>query len=213
MATKQTKATAAKTAAAKPAVKKPVPKAGIKQAGTKAAKAAPKGGKGAGGTPPKKAVKTAAKPQAKKAGGTKAAKSSKDIFIDSGLVKQTLMAEAFPSLIKRGILDGVEVFSGMLPGFENAMAEAMDDLDELTELLQEMLDTEVEELILTGKELPYLPDDEELIKKFPGHEVKLLDINVWAYPDDFADTGCGCGCDGHHVHDDGCDCGDPDCNC
>jgi len=151
---------------------------------------------------------------AKKAGGEKASQSkkagSKSSVNDNGLVRRTLMVAAFPSMIKRELKDGREVHTGFLPGFESVV-EDIEDIGEIMDELQERLDDEIEELIIAGSELPFLPDDDELLRAYPEYEVKLLDINVWAYPDDEAfyyDAGhCGCGCEGDY-HDDGCGCGD-----
>ena len=141
-----------------------------------------------------------------------------DIIENHDLVKKTLMACAFPALIRQVKKDKETFFEGFLPGFEFARVEDMEDEDELVEMLQDMLDDEVEELVVFGKSLPNLPEDEELLKKHAGYKIVYLDINVYASKDDDEFDGCThdcCSCGGHcgEEHDHHCDCGDEGCDC
>lgn len=139
-----------------------------------------------------------------------------DIIENHDLVKRTLMVSAFPALVKE-VKKGDGIFyKGFLPGFEFAEVDDIESEDELVETLQDMLDDEVEELIVFGKSLPSLPEDEELLKKNEGYKIVYLDINVYADKDDedFYDCSHDCSCCGGHCHDedDDCDC-DDDCCC
>lgn len=124
-----------------------------------------------------------------------------DIVHMPNLIKRTIMVAAYPALVKSETEDGIEKFLGFLPGFEFCSVEGISEIGECMQLLQDKLDDEVESLILKNEGLPFLPDDEELLKAYPGFEIKMLDINVWAFPDE----GCDCCGDGHeHSH---CGCG------
>ena len=147
-----------------------------------------------------------------------------DIIENHDLVKRTLMVSAFPALIKQVDKDGEKFFSGFLPGFEFAQVDDIESEDELVEILQDMLDDEVEELIVFGKSLPNLPEDDELLKKNKGYKIAYLDINVYASKDelDYYDCNHDCSCCEGHCHDeedyyDDCDCGCEDehdhCDC
>ncbi|MDR0849886.1 MAG: hypothetical protein LBN07_00160 [Christensenellaceae bacterium] len=128
-----------------------------------------------------------------------------DIVRMPGLVKRTLMVAAYPAMVKNETKDGEVKFVGFLPGFEFCSVEDIASIGECMQLLQDKLDDEVESLILKNEGLPFLPDDETLLKAYPGFEIKMLDINVWALPDDGNDCcggehyhhHCGCGCCGH----------------
>lgn len=165
-----------------------------------------------------------------------------DIIYNHDLVKRTMMACAFPCLIKQTFNNDGYYFEGFLPGFEFATITDAESEDECVEYLQDMLDDEVEELVVFGKSLPDVESDEELIKKYPDYKIVYLDINVYALPDecsndcshcqgncsfsedqqydDFYDYDCDddcgceddCGCDDDCVCDNDCDC-DDDCNC
>ena len=159
-----------------------------------------------------------------------------DIVQNHELVKRTLMVAAFPGLIKQTEKNGKKVFEGFLPGFEFAEVEDIAEENEIVEMLQDMLDDEVEELVVFGKSLPYVDEDEVLNEKYPEHKIVYLDINVYATPEeleyydacshdcanchqdciyDDCDDDCDCGCEHEHHH---CDCGcededDEDCSC
>ena len=137
-----------------------------------------------------------------------------DIVENHNLVKRTLMVSAFPALITEVEKDGEKFYKGFLPGFEFSEVDDFEDEEELVETLQDMLDDEVEELVVFGKSLPNLPEDEELLKKNKGYKIAYLDINVYADKDDedFYDCSHDCSCCGGHCHDDSCDCED-DCDC
>ena len=147
-----------------------------------------------------------------------------DIVENHELVKRTLMVAAYPALIKEIEKDGTKTFQGFLPGFEFASVEDIVDENEIVETLQDMLDDEVEELVVFGKSLPYVEEDEELMEKYPEHKIVYLDINVYATPEeleyyDACSHDCSCcshDCSGHDFEDD-CDCGHEhhhcDCGC
>lgn len=151
-------------------------------------------------------------------------------FVEEKLVKRTLMAAAFPALVKSYSKDGYTFFEGFLPGFKDVRALDMEDEDSCVEYLQDLLDDEVENLVVTGHQLPDIASDEELIKKYKDYKIVYLDINVYVREDgcdccdcgddcDCCDCDCGddcdcdeehdCGCHGHHHHhcEDECDCG------
>ncbi len=138
-----------------------------------------------------------------------------DIVKDTSLIKRTLMVSAFPALVKESEENGKKIFSGYLPGFEFSEVEDAKDIGDCTQQLQDLLDDNVEELVVFGKQLPNLPDDETLLKNNPGYKIMYLDINVYAYPDDLeewdecCDDDCDC-CSGGCHHDDCCD---DDCDC
>ena len=139
-----------------------------------------------------------------------------DIVENHDLVKRTLMVSAFPALIKQ-VKKGNDVFyKGFLPGFEFSEVDDLESEDELVETLQDMLDDEVEELVVFGKSLPNIPEDEELLKKNKGYKIVYLDINVYAdkNDEDFYDCAHDCStCKGHcHDEDGDCDC-DDNCDC
>ena len=154
-----------------------------------------------------------------------------DIIHNDELVKRTLMVAAFPGLIKKEVKDGKTVFNGFLPGFEFAEIDNIADENEIVETLQDMLDDEVEELVVFGKSLPFVDEDEVLMEKYPEHKIVYLDINVYATPEEleYYDAcnhdcanchgdciydeeemhhHCDCGCE-----DDDCGCEDDDCDC
>ena len=132
-----------------------------------------------------------------------------DIIENHELIKRTLMVAAYPALIKQVEKDGEKSFEGFLPGFEFAQVSDIFDEDEIVEVLQDMLDDEVEELVVFGKSLPFVEEDDELMEKYPDHKIIYLDINVYATKEelDYYD-GCthDCASCGHH-----CDCGDEEC--
>jgi len=155
-----------------------------------------------------------------------------DIIQNHELVKRTLMVAAFPGLIKQTEKNGKKVFEGFLPGFEFAEVEDIADENEIVEMLQDMLDDEVEELVVFGKSLPYVDEDEVLNQKYPEHKIVYLDINVYATPEeleyydacshdcanchqdciyeDCDDDECDCGCEDE---EDDCCCGEDHCDC
>lgn len=161
-----------------------------------------------------------------------------DIVENHELIKRTLMVAAYPALIKEIKKEGKTFYNGFLPGFEFAQVEDIVDENEIVETLQDMLDDEVEELVVFGKSLPYVEEDEQLIEKYPEHKIVYLDINVYATPeeleyydscthdcsscshdcggyDDYEDDDCDCGHEHHHCDcgcEDDCDC-DDDCDC
>lgn len=134
-----------------------------------------------------------------------------DVVENHELVKRTLMVAAFPALIKKVERKGVESFEGFLPGFEFAEVKDIETEEELVEVLQDMLDDEVEELIVFGKSLPYVDEDEVLLEKYPDNKIVYLDINVYASKEDLEGCSHDCSCCEH-----GCDCDDEDyedCDC
>lgn len=148
-----------------------------------------------------------------------------DIIQNHELIKRTLMVAAFPGLIKEVVKKGKKTYEGFLPGFEFAQVDNIADENECVETLQDMLDDEVEELVVFGKSLPYVDEDEVLMEKYPDHKIVYLDINVYATaeeleyydscnhdcahcstPCDQAEwEKCDCGCEDDC--DDDCDCG------
>lgn len=137
-----------------------------------------------------------------------------DIVENHELIKRTLMVAAYPALIKETKKDGATFYEGFLPGFEFANLQDIVDENEIVETLQDMLDDEVEELIVFGKSLPYVEEDEELIEKYPEYKIVYLDINVYATPEeleyyDSCSHDCSCcshDCAGHEFEEDDCDC-------
>lgn len=165
-----------------------------------------------------------------------------DIIENHDLIKRTLMVSAYPALIKSVVKDGDTLFEGFLPGFEFAEIEDMSSENECVEYLQDMLDDEVEELVVFGKSLPFVEEDDKLLKQYPDYKIVYLDINVYAtkeelnyydacshncsscsekcdeeeFYDDCYDEDCDCGCGHNHLEtDDDCKCGGnhEDCNC
>lgn len=153
-----------------------------------------------------------------------------DIIHDHKLIKRTLMVAGFPAMTREYIKDGHVCYAGFLPGFEFCEVEDIDDFGELMDRLQDLLDDEVEELVVFEESLPNLPDDEKLMEIYPGYEIKYLDINVYAEPDECTHdcSTCGGACsfttDGNEDYDfgddfiegegdDDCDCDDDDCDC
>ena len=146
-----------------------------------------------------------------------------DIIQNTELVKRTLMVAAFPGLIKETTKDGKKVYEGFLPGFEFAEVENIADENEIVETLQDMLDDEVEELVVFGKSLPYVDEDEVLMEKYPEHKIVYLDINVYAtaeeleYYDscthDCANCSHSAECLSEEDYEDDCCCEDDDCDC
>lgn len=108
-----------------------------------------------------------------------------DIITDPSLVKQTLMASAFPALLRpvKTKEDGV-LYEGFLPGFKDAKIKDVLSEDDCVQYLQDMLDEEIENLIVYGKSLPDVENDSVLIKKYPGYKIVYLDINVKATKED-----------------------------
>lgn len=141
-----------------------------------------------------------------------------DIVENHDLIKRTLMVAAFPALIKGVTKDGEESFEGFLPGFDFAEVADVATEEELVEMLQDMLDDEVEELVVFGKSLPFVDEDEVLMEKYPEYKIVYLDINVYATKEelDYYDS-CthDCASCGHHCHDEDCDCEDDydECDC
>ncbi len=151
-----------------------------------------------------------------------------DVIEEHNLVKRTLMVAGFPAMTREYIKNGNVCYAGFLPGFEFCEVEDIEDFGELMDTLQDMLDDEVEELIVFGKQLPNLPEDEGLMEMYPGHDIKYLDINVYAEKDEECTHDCST-CGGCSFHTDGnedydfgagfgcededCDCDDEDCDC
>lgn len=139
-----------------------------------------------------------------------------DIIENHELIKRTLMVAAYPALIKEVEKEGQKCFEGFLPGFEFAQVSDIYDEDEIVEVLQDMLDDEVEELVVFGKSLPFVEEDDELAEKYPNHKIVYLDINVYATKEelDYYD-GCthDCSSCGHHCDCEDDECCDDDCDC
>jgi len=149
-----------------------------------------------------------------------------DIIENHDLIKRTLMVAAFPALIKSHMKDDEEVFQGFLPGFDFATIDDVESEEEIVETLQDMLDDEVEELVVFGKSLPNVDEDDVLMKNNPGYKIVYLDINVYATKDelDYYDS-CAhdCSCCSHHCGEeddefsDGCEddccCDEEECDC
>ena len=155
-----------------------------------------------------------------------------DIVENHELIKRTLMVAAFPGLVKETVKNGKKVYEGFLPGFEFAQVDDIADENEIVETLQDMLDDEVEELVVFGKSLPYVDEDDVLMEKYPEHKIVYLDINVYAtaeeleYYDSCSHDCAHCAhseeclgdeeyddCDCEDCCDDDCDCEDDDCCC
>ncbi|MBQ9792508.1 MAG: hypothetical protein IJW32_02015 [Clostridia bacterium] len=148
-----------------------------------------------------------------------------DIIENHELIKRTLMVAAFPGLIKETVKNGKKSYEGFLPGFEFAQVDNIADENEIVETLQDMLDDEVEELVVFGKSLPYVDEDEVLMEKYPEHKIVYLDINVYATAEEleYYDA-CSHDC-AHCAHSEEClgddeyddcdceDCCDDDCDC
>ncbi|MBQ3213736.1 MAG: hypothetical protein IJB10_01845 [Clostridia bacterium] len=153
-----------------------------------------------------------------------------DIVENHELIKRTLMVAAFPGLVKETVKNGKKVYEGFLPGFEFAQVDDIADENEIVETLQDMLDDEVEELVVFGKSLPYVDEDDVLMEKYPEHKIVYLDINVYAtaeeleYYDSCSHDCAHCAhseeclgdeeyddCDCEDCCDDDCDCEDDDC--
>lgn len=113
-----------------------------------------------------------------------------DCLFGDSLVKRTLMAAAFPALIKQDTKEDGVFYEGFLPGFPYSDVDDMEDENECVELLQDMLDDEIEKLVVDGKELPDVESDEELLKEYPGYKIVYLDINVYAEPDEKCSHDC-----------------------
>lgn len=142
-----------------------------------------------------------------------------DIIRDDTLEKRTLMVSAFPALIRAVQKDGDTLYEGFLPGFEFAEIKDVEDEDECVEYLQDMLDDEVEELVVFGKPLPDVEEDDELMEKYPDYHIVYLDINVYATKCSHDCSSCD-GCEDYDYYDkdfdcyaDDCGCGDPNCHC
>ncbi len=139
-----------------------------------------------------------------------------DIVENHDLVKTTLMAAAFPALIKSEEKEGQTSYTGFLPGFEFASVSDIETDDELVETLQDMLDDEVEELVVFGKSLPNVEEDDKLLEKNPGYKIVYLDINVYASKEEmeyYDSCTHDCHTCGGHCHDEDCDCEDDYCDC
>jgi len=148
-----------------------------------------------------------------------------DIIENHDLIKRTLMVAAFPGLIKETNENGKVNYHGFLPGFEFAETDTADE-NECVEQLQDMLDDEVEELVVFGKSLPDVAEDDELLKTYPGYKIVYLDINVYATAEELRyydeckhDCSCcdhDCGCEDEDMYEDYCEddcCCDDDCDC
>ncbi len=139
-----------------------------------------------------------------------------DVIENHELVKRTLMVAAYPAMVKETVKDGKKVYSGFLPGFDFCEVDDIYEIGECMQQLQDMLDDEVESLIVFGKQLPNLGEDEELMEQYPGYDIRFLDINVYALPDEEGCAGnCACcshGC-GHDYEEHDHECEDPDCDC
>lgn len=111
-----------------------------------------------------------------------------DFFEDYGfgetLEKKTLMASAYPALIRGVEEDGQVLYEGFLPGLQDSDVEDTEDENECAQLLQDILDDKVEELIENERELPDVESDEKLLEKYPGYKIVYLDINVYVSRDD-----------------------------
>ena len=125
-----------------------------------------------------------------------------DVVKNHKLIKRTLMVAGFPAMVKEYIKDGNICYAGFLPGFEFCDIDDIDDFGELIERLQDMLDDEVEELVVFEQQLPHVPEDEQLMEMYPGYEIKYLDINVYAEPDEECTHDCST-CAGCSFHTDG----------
>lgn len=141
-----------------------------------------------------------------------------DIIENHNLIKRTLMVAAFPALIKQTQKDGEDSFEGFLPGFEFAQISDIATEDEIVDVLQDMLDDEVEELVVFGKSLPFVDEDDILMEKYPEHKIVYLDINVYATKEEleyYDSCTHDCSSCGHHCHDEDCDCEEDydDCDC
>ncbi len=121
-----------------------------------------------------------------------------DYLFGDSLIKRTLMAAAFPALIRQVTKEDGVFYEGFLPGFPYSDVDDMEDENECVELLQDMLDDEIEKLVVDGKELPDVESDEELLKEYPEYRIVYLDINVYAEPDEKCSHDC------QHCHGD-CD--------
>ena len=77
-----------------------------------------------------------------------------------------------------------------MPGFEFSESNDFDNENDCVDELQDMLDDFVEELVIFEKQLPDIEEDEVLLKKYPGHKIVYLDINVYALPDDDCPNDC-----------------------
>lgn len=130
-------------------------------------------------------------------------RDKEEFFEDYGfgesLEKRTLMASAYPALIRGVEKDGMVLYEGFLPGLQDTDVEDTESENECVELLQDILDDKVEELIENERELPDVESDEKLVHKYPGYKIVYLDINVYVSRDDACDGHCE-HCD--HVHDD-----------
>ena len=131
-----------------------------------------------------------------------------DDFVEEKLVKRTLMASAFPALVKSYIKDTDTLFEGFLPGFKDVRAVDFESEEDCVEYLQDLLDDEVENLVVTGHQLPDVASDEELLKKYSEYKIVYLDINVYVREGSCDGDCCGC-----HDCDDDCACDDEDCDC
>ncbi len=134
-----------------------------------------------------------------------------DIIYNHDLKKHTIMVAGFPAMITNYVAGGETLYKGFLPGFEFAQVEGMEDEETCVDFLQDMLDDEVEELVVFGKSLPNVAEDDELMHQYPNHKIVYLDINVYATEDDenYYDCTHDCSCCHGHCHDD-CD---DDCDC
>ncbi len=103
-----------------------------------------------------------------------------DIVENHDLIKRTLMVAAYPALVKAVKKEEDTLYEGFLPGFDFAVLEDIASEDECVEYLQDMLDDEVEQLIVVGKSLPNIEEDDKLLKKYPGFKIVYLDVNVYA---------------------------------
>lgn len=135
-----------------------------------------------------------------------------DIVYNHDLKKHTIMVAGFPALVTSYVAGGQTLYKGFLPGFEFAQVEGIEDEETCVDYLQDMLDDEVEELVVFGKSLPNVAEDDELMKQYPDYKIVYLDINVYATEDDenYYDCTHDCSCCHGHCHD---HCDDDDCDC
>ena len=119
-----------------------------------------------------------------------------DFGFGTGLEKRTLMAAAYPAIIRQTQKDGYTFYGGFLPGLQDSDVEDAESEDECVEILQDILDDKVEELVENERELPDVESDEKLIQKYPDSKIVYLDINVYVAKED---DECDHDCNGCHI--------------